>query len=247
MPEFTRCTVQLDTSTFCDEDALPGAPFSICHRHAGDIYAFVSDLVAEHAPRVHDENTANVASARARIAARPSVVYYVEVGDLIKIGTTVSLERRLRGYPPTARLLAVEPGGMAEEAQRLRQFNRALVAGREWFLPVQDLVDHIAEVRRAGYVAPSGASPRPEEPLPLTLAPDLIDSLISTTEAANLAGVSVAAISNWRERGYLTVTGERVHLTPACHDGRNRPLYKWIDVAKAERATRERARRTFAA
>jgi hypothetical protein len=91
------------------------------------------------------------------------------------------------------------------------------------------------------------ASLRPEEPLPLTLAPDLIDSLISTTEAANLAGVSVAAISNWRERGYLTVTGERVHLTPACHDGRNRPLYKWIDVAKAERATRERARRTFAA
>jgi hypothetical protein len=86
----------------------------------------------------------------------------------------------------------------------------------------------------------------------LPLAPDLIDSLISTTEAANLAGVTVAAISNWRERGYLTTAGERVHLVPAgfvpaAHGKRERPLYRWIDVAKAERATRERARRTFAA
>lgn len=83
--------------------------------------------------------------------------------------------------------------------------------------------------------------------MPLALAPELIDSLITSTEAANLAGVTVAAISNWRERGYLTRDGQRVHLAPAEHDQRGRPLYRWIDVAKAERATRDRARRTFAA
>lgn len=83
------------------------------------------------------------------------------------------------------------------------------------------------------------------------LAPALVESLITTTDAANLAGVSVAAISNWRERGYLAPDPDhpgrqkRVHLTPARHDSRNRPLYRWIDVVKAEHATRGRARRTY--
>lgn len=84
----------------------------------------------------------------------------------------------------------------------------------------------------------------------MQIAPETLESLISTTDAAYLAGVSVAAISNWRERGYLArIDGQptRVHLAPAGYDGRNRPLYRWIDVAKAERATRDRARRTFAA
>jgi len=84
--------------------------------------------------------------------------------------------------------------------------------------------------------------------LPVSLAPELLESLVSTSEAANLAGVKVSAITNWRERGYLvdTVDGpKRVHLAPAGLDVRNRPLYRWIDVAKAERATRDRARRKY--
>lgn len=74
---------------------------------------------------------------------------------------------------------------------------------------------------------------------------------MTTTDAANLAGVSVAAISNWRERGYLGPDPEnpgrqkRIHLTPTRHNARGRPLYRWIDVAKAEHATRERARRRY--
>lgn len=63
-----------------------------------------------------------------------------------------------------------------------------------------------------------------------------IDQLLTTTEAANLAGVAVCTFSNWVSRG---------KLAPAGLDERGRPLYKLIDVAKAERATRDRARRTF--
>lgn len=74
--------------------------------------------------------------------------------------------------------------------------------------------------------------------MPSPIAPELLDSLVTTTQAANLAGVRVSAISNWKDRG---------HLAPAMHDGRGRPLYRWIDVARAERATRDLARRTFAA
>lgn len=87
---------------------------------------------------------------------------------------------------------------------------------------------------------------------PLNVVPsETLSSLITSSEASHLAGVSVAAICNWRERGYLAPDPDhpgkqkRVHLTPAGHDRRNRPLYRWIDVAKAEHATRTRARRTY--
>lgn len=67
------------------------------------------------------------------------------------------------------------------------------------------------------------------------LAPDRLDSLITTNEAAALAGVAVATIRSWIQRGHLTPVG-RDPLT-------DRPLVKFIDVAKAERATRSKARR----
>lgn len=68
------------------------------------------------------------------------------------------------------------------------------------------------------------------------IAPDLLESLVSSAEAANLAGVKVDTIRKWRERG---------HLEPAGLTAKGRPLYRWIDVAKAERATRDHARRTW--
>lgn len=64
--------------------------------------------------------------------------------------------------------------------------------------------------------------------------PEGIDDLITATEAASLCGVSAEAIRKWASRGILTATGM---------DERGRKLYRLIDVAKAERATREKARR----
>ena len=52
--------------------------------------------------------------------------------------------------------------------------------------------------------------------------------LVTTAEAAELAGVSEAVIRMWRYRG---------HLRPAGRRGR-RPLYDPVDVLLAERATR---------
>lgn len=65
--------------------------------------------------------------------------------------------------------------------------------------------------------------------------PDPVDPFarITTSQAAAYAGVTLQAIANWRRRG---------HLTPVAHD-RGRPLYQLLDVARAEYATRQRARR----
>lgn len=65
-----------------------------------------------------------------------------------------------------------------------------------------------------------------------------LHSLISTADASRLAGVKVETIRKWVQRDHLAV---------AKRDVRGRPLFRWIDVAKAEHATRGHARRTFVA
>ena len=67
-------------------------------------------------------------------------------------------------------------------------------------------------------------------------SPETLESLVTTAEAANLAGVKVATIWKWVQRGHLKV---------AAHTERGRPLYRLIDVARAERKIRDHARRTF--
>ncbi|RLU81112.1 hypothetical protein CTZ27_33260 [Streptomyces griseocarneus] len=62
-------------------------------------------------------------------------------------------------------------------------------------------------------------------------------TLWTTAEAAEAAGVSPGVIRIWAHRG---------HLSRANPGGRT-PKYRAIDVVRAERATRERARRTYAA
>ena len=61
-----------------------------------------------------------------------------------------------------------------------------------------------------------------------------VNAKLTATQAAAYAGVRVQAIVNWRKRGHLPV---------ADHDDHGRPRYRLLDVAKAEHATRKRARR----
>jgi DNA-binding transcriptional MerR regulator len=68
-----------------------------------------------------------------------------------------------------------------------------------------------------------------------------VDALLTASEVARYAGVSVQAVINWRERG---------HLNPAVDDDGNEILddhghrmYRLLAAAKAEHATRKRARR----
>jgi DNA-binding transcriptional MerR regulator len=63
-----------------------------------------------------------------------------------------------------------------------------------------------------------------------------MDELLTGPQAAELCGVDPSTIRQWKRRGMLQ---------PAGLDERNRPLYRQLDVARAERATRNRAGRTF--
>ncbi|QKY80063.1 helix-turn-helix DNA binding domain protein [Gordonia phage Doggs] len=76
------------------------------------------------------------------------------------------------------------------------------------------------------------------------LTPDGVDSLITGAEAARLCGVSTVTIRKWTHRGYVDSKGAGQRLAVAGRDRQGRNLYRMIDVAKAEHATRTRARRS---
>ena len=66
-----------------------------------------------------------------------------------------------------------------------------------------------------------------------------LNALLNATEAAKYAGVTSAAVCNWRARGLLPVardlkTGEEIR------DKQGRPRYRLLDVAKAENKARVR-------
>lgn len=73
-------------------------------------------------------------------------VYYLLVGDLVKIGFTANLAKRLKAYPPHARLLAVEPGPKSLEKQRHRELRNSLRQSNEWFVRSDEVTAQIAAV-----------------------------------------------------------------------------------------------------
>lgn len=65
-----------------------------------------------------------------------------------------------------------------------------------------------------------------------------LNALLTATEAAAYAGVTVNVIVNWRNRGWLPVATDRNGRE--IRDSRGRPRYRLLDVAKAENATKRR-------
>jgi len=63
-------------------------------------------------------------------------------------------------------------------------------------------------------------------------------ALLSAKEAAAYAGVTVAAICKWRERGHLPIATDAEGSE--IRDKQGRPRYRLLDVAKAENATKQR-------
>ena len=158
MPKTTpwgACTAQRHNGSFCDLPSVPDAPFPICVTHAGKLFAFLKDrvaLTAKDQRTVADALFAEYLRAQEPYEPQPLAepvwtVYYLRVGDRVKIGTSRNLEQRIRSYPPGSELLATEPGGFDVERKRCRQFTRYLVGGQEWFNPGPPLIEHINSLR----------------------------------------------------------------------------------------------------
>lgn len=154
-----RCTVQTRKGNFCDGVAKEDLPFPICGHHALKLYRHMADELRWHEgegglPRLMHLAFQQVDEDREREHKRITstrvhapVVYYVLIGDVMKIGTSTNLRARMLTYPPHRRLLATEPGGRDVEAQRHREYSHLLTAGREWFRFEQDLAEWVQGLR----------------------------------------------------------------------------------------------------
>jgi hypothetical protein len=156
---------------FCDAASMEGSPFPICKRHALRLFVFMQQEMAERVRAGREGVGSNEGAPRqlldfsngedimSRMPYRPEAeyVYYVAVGEHVKIGYTADIRARMRAYT-TGKLLAVEPGGAGVEARRLRQFSASLAAGREWFHRTPALIrliDHLRDKHRIPDVVPA--------------------------------------------------------------------------------------------
>jgi len=73
------------------------------------------------------------------------VVYYMRIGDRVKIGMSTNLRKRLESINPEE-LLAIEKGGRPIEAARHKQFAGLRTHG-EWFRLEGALIEHIERLR----------------------------------------------------------------------------------------------------
>lgn len=180
----------------------------------------------------------------------PDLVYYIRMGNLIKIGTTTNLRHRLDTLSGQG-VLAVEPGGRKRESSRHAQFACAR-SHREWFHPASELMDHILRLR-------SSLEEVAEESVDAWIARELLDrkdwrprevegrgrrsqanqrngyaskGLVTATDAARVAGVTVASINSWRSRG---------RLQSAKNGNTGVHLYRLSDVMAARRRRRPQA------
>ncbi|MFJ6540518.1 hypothetical protein ACIQMP_07720 [Streptomyces sp. NPDC091385] len=77
----------------------------------------------------------------------------------------------------------------------------------------------------------------------MDLTGDLHTMLWTAQEAADAARVDANIVRNWRYRGRLDYA--RTSEGRLIRNLAGQPLYRAIDVIRAEKATRERARRTY--
>lgn len=125
--------------------------FHLCHEHAEGIWAAM-DADLRESGMLNEARKAYRTRQKSEGKLKPKpaegYIYYLRVGEHIKIGYAANLEKRLSSYPPDVDLLAVEPGTMKDEHQLHRTFKSFRASGREWYDPRPVLMDHIAKVAK---------------------------------------------------------------------------------------------------
>lgn len=162
MPVVDTCCVPLYDGSPCGQPSHPVAPFAICGPHARKVWDRFNEFlestkhneISRAALIINEAQALQKKHAEELVDSRIGIVYYVQIGEHIKIGYTANLPQRMRQYPPNRRVLATEGGGWDRESQRHREFRHLLDMGNEWFRPGPDLIAHINDLR-----AEQGAQP----------------------------------------------------------------------------------------
>lgn len=140
----------------CREERLTFFP--VCYEHAqliasvmngpadGTKEALISTAIFNEQFLKRERQIREVEQLHATRGSKPGWIYYVLTDGKIKIGYSTNITRRLRAYPPGSEVLAVHPGTPDLEKQIHRDFDAHRVAGREWFRPDPEILDHCERV-----------------------------------------------------------------------------------------------------
>jgi hypothetical protein len=139
----------------CTKTAYHLAPVALCFNHAFTVYLSIHGEISSNLKRVHDEMAiAEMGPTLQGVATKAayeeqSQVYYVRIGDYIKIGFTRNMTERLKSLRVDASdVMATEPGGRDKERERHEQFADIRRGRKENFERTPELLTHIAKVRR---------------------------------------------------------------------------------------------------
>lgn len=92
------------------------------------------DALADVNDRLAARQAIETEAKQAAFMARTSGdIYFVRVGDLVKVGWTRDLWQRLKSYGASAELLVSYPGTRNDETNLHRQLTPARAKGREWY------------------------------------------------------------------------------------------------------------------
>ena len=152
---FGRCAVES-----CNQPPLHGIP--LCEPHGAVVAVYMDshlqakeEAAERHRQAVEADNARfkrmldiREAKAAGTYKSDPGIIYYLRLGEHIKIGYTTDLAKRLKAYPPMSVLLATHPGTMKTEAQMHEQFAAHLAGRKEWFHVTDELEAHIERVRQ---------------------------------------------------------------------------------------------------
>lgn len=156
--QLARSAAKLEDRAYGDMCVLPNCPspkvktaeLPLCRDHVESAYEDMWNTWRyewQHYPQSVPEHV----SEQFDTTERPWVVYYIQMGENIKIGRTSKLADRMRTfYAQPEQLLAVEPGvvvdGVTRESQRHREFAGIRVGSTELFSDSPQLRAHIGQV-----------------------------------------------------------------------------------------------------
>lgn len=143
----------------CEKNSHENSSTFLCFDHAFEVYLEVHREIGlnirtlfQMMDKQAKKEAAGATAFEKELAlayAAQSVVYYVRIGDYIKIGYTENLTERLKALRvDKADVMATEPGGREKEKERHQQFAHIRRGRRENFEKTPELLTHIAKVRR---------------------------------------------------------------------------------------------------
>lgn len=126
------------------------SPVALCGKHLIEAHLYVEDrkrlhLDAQEAELAVAAGVRRFPKSAARAQVGQSYVYFLRLGDRIKIGYTTNLKERLKNLPHEE-VLCVIPGTMDDERRYLEQWSCERTAG-EWFRASTGLLEFVAQMQ----------------------------------------------------------------------------------------------------